>query len=59
MIIKDKLKQKVINLLMFSLSHFLKITNEPKTVERPAIVEIKIGIKKDIESPISFYAHFF
>ena len=50
-ITKDKLKQNVINLLIFSRCHFLKITTEPKTVDKPATVEIKIGLKKDIKSP--------
>ena len=51
MIVKEKLKQNVINLLIFSLFHFKKITKEPKTVDNPAILEIKIGMKKDIVSP--------
>ena len=55
MIVKEKLKQNVINLLIFSLFHLKKITKEPKTVDNPAILEIKIGIKKDIVSPKSYY----
>lgn len=53
--VKEKLKQKVINLLIFSLFHLKKITKEPKTVDNPAILEIIIGIKKSIESPTKFY----
>lgn len=53
--IKDRLKQKVINLLMFSLFHLKNITIDPKTVDRPATEEMIKGMKKDIESPITFY----
>ena len=55
MIIKEKLKQKVINLLIFSLCHLKNKTNEPKTVERPAKLEITNGMKKDINSPTISY----
>ena len=55
MIIKDKLKQNVINLLIFSLFHLKKITMDPRIVERPATEEIIKGMKKDIKSPIKFY----
>ena len=56
MIIKDKLKQNVINLLIFSLFHLKKMTMDPRIVERPATEEIIKGMKKDIKSPIKFYA---
>lgn len=50
-IIKDKLKQNVINLLIFSRRHLKKMTIVPSMVDRPAIKEIQKGIKKDIRSP--------
>ena len=56
MIIKDKLKQKVINLFICSLCHFLNITKDPNTVDNPATEEITKGIKKDIKSPDKLYA---
>lgn len=56
MIIKDKLKQNVMNLLIFSLFHLKKMTMDPRIVERPATEEIIKGMKKDIKSPIKFYA---
>ena len=55
MIIKDKLKQNVMNLLIFSLFHLKKMTMDPRIVERPATEEIIKGMKKDIKSPIKFY----
>ena len=50
-IVSEKLRQKVINLLICSRFHLKKMTKEPKTVESPAIEVMINGIRKDIESP--------
>lgn len=50
----EKLRQKVINLLICFVLIFRKITNAPSVVERPAIVEMSKGIKICIASPIKY-----
>ena len=54
-ITNERLKQKVINLLMFSLCHLKKITKVPNTVDNPASDDKRNGIKKDIVSPNKVY----
>lgn len=54
-ITKERLKQKVINLLIFSLCHLKKITKVPKTVDNPASEDKRKGRKKDIVSPNKVY----
>lgn len=47
-IVKEKLKENVINLLIFSLCHLKKIGITPNIVDIPAKNDIKKGIKKAI-----------
>lgn len=47
-IVKEKLKENVINLLIFFLCHLKKIGITPNIVDIPAKKDIKKGIKKAI-----------
>ena len=48
MIVKEKLRENVINLLIFSLCHLKKMGITPNILEIPAKKDMKKGIKKDI-----------
>ena len=53
MIDKDKLRQNVINLLIFSFLKRKKMTKDPSTVDKPAMVDTKNGPQRFILSPIN------
>lgn len=52
----ERLKQNVIKRFTWHSFHFKKITKEPKTVDRPAIVVTISGAKKDIFITTKIYA---
>lgn len=53
MIASEKDKQNAINLLIWTFLKGIKITRLPKTVERPAINDTKIGPIISITSPLN------
>lgn len=55
--LKENAKQNVINLVILCLLTLKNITNDPKTVDKPAMVEISSGINIFNLTPLPFYKY--